>query len=105
MNNIPPRVIFISIGVLVLIIMIINHFLSKELVAPAKPTPVFVLEEPAAPAEVHVEEKNYDPLSDYASVPSTEGLQKEVFEVKKSERVPSKKIIYEMPTSNRFLLQ
>ncbi|MCC6758037.1 MAG: hypothetical protein IT395_00220 [Candidatus Omnitrophica bacterium] len=104
MNNLPPRFIFSAIGVLVVIIFVINHWLSKELVAPAKPVPVFVAEE-EPPAPIKVEQKDYDPHSDYAPVPSGEGLQQEVFGVKKPERITSEKIIYEMPTSNKYLLE
>ena len=103
MNNLSPRFIFSALGVLIVIIFIINHFLSKQLVVPVKPTAVFVNEE--APEPLSVEQKDYDPFSDYAPVPSGNGLQQEVFEVKKPERVTSEKIIYEMPTSNKFLIQ
>ena len=107
MNNLPPRFYLIGIGVLIMISMVINHFLNKEL-SPVKAaaTTVYAPQEPEpVAAATNFEQKNYDPLSDYAPVPSGVGLQQEVFETKKLERTPSQKIIYEMPTSNKILLQ
>ncbi len=106
MNNFTQRLVFSAIGILVVISMIINHWLSKEIVTPVKAAPAFVSEEPPTAAEVvSVEQKDYDPFSDYAPVPAGQGLQKETFATKPPERIPSGKIIYEMPTSNKVLLQ
>jgi hypothetical protein len=106
MNNFTQRLVFSAIGILVVISMIINHWLSKELVTPVKAAPAFVSEEPPVIVEsVSVEQKDYDPFSDYAPVPQGQGLQKETFVTKPPERIPSGKIIYEMPTSNKILLQ
>lgn len=104
MNNFSQRLFFAVIGVLIVIMIISNHWLNKQIVSPPSP-PVFATEEPSAPEPVSVEQKDYDVFSDYPTVPTGNGLKQEVFETKKPERTFSKKITYEMPTSNKFLLQ
>ncbi len=91
------------LGLLLVLSLSINKWINKELVETVKPSTGAIkrnlqLEKTSA----FVEE--YDPDSDYAFSPPVTN-QDIVPVVKKSERVLDKKIIYEMPTSNKYLLQ
>lgn len=101
MNNLAARVFFAFIGLFLIMSFIINRWISKEVVETLKPSIVASGKKPLPPQEI-VEE--YDVNSDYPS--SGPAALKEVVPVaKKPERILDEKIIYEMPTSNKFLLQ
>ncbi len=93
------------IGVLLIVSFVFNRWINKELVDTVKPVSVEqpVIQEPANDQPVVVVQK-YDMLSDYPSYPS-ENKQEPAPVIEKHERVLDKKIIYEMPTSDIFLIQ
>ncbi len=101
MNNLAARVFFAFIGLFLIMNFIINRWISKEVVETLKPSIVASGKKPLPKKEI-VEE--YDVNSDYP--PSgPEELKEIVSVIKKPERILDEKIIYEMPTSNKFLLQ
>ncbi len=102
MNNTVAKYFFAAIGFLLVVSVIFNSWINKELVQTVKPNIVIQLENATSQQNSPVV---YDPSSDYPSYPS--GIRDEVIPivVKKPQRILDKKIIYEMPTSNRILIQ
>ncbi len=105
MNNLAARLFFVFIGILLILSFIFNKWINKELAQTVKPKCVVSCKQPVTtllPAKAAVVE--YDVNSDYPT-PAPAGQEETPVVVKKTERVLDKKIIYEMPTSNKFLLQ
>ncbi len=103
MNNSAASFFFALIGILLFLSFILNKWINKELVETVKPSIVASHKKPEPPAQRPVV-KEYDMNSDYP--PSAPMLPEKVVPiVKNQERVLDKKIIYEMPTSDKFLLQ
>ncbi|MCB9757183.1 MAG: hypothetical protein H6753_02010 [Candidatus Omnitrophica bacterium] len=93
------------IGVLLIVSFVFNKWINKELVETVKPASV---QQPVDQKLKHdqpaVVVQEYDMFSDYPSYPS-EKKPEDAPVIEKHERVLDKKIIYEMPTSNIFLIQ
>ncbi len=103
MNNLAARFFFAFIGVMLVVSFIINRWINKELVETLKPS-IVASGKKALPPEQIVVQQQYDMNSDYP--PSGPAQLKEVMPlVNKTKRILDEKIIYEMPTSNKILLQ
>ncbi len=101
MNNLASRLFFAFLGGLFILNFIFNKWVHQELAETLKPAFVVSVNK-TIPAKAAAEE--YDMNSDYP--PSASGFAPEPLAVvNKRERVLDEKIIYEMPTSNKFLLQ
>ncbi len=103
MNNSAARFLFALIGILLFLSFIFNKWINKELVETVKPSIVVSHKKPE-PVVIPAVVKEYDMNSDYPPSAPVTAEQAPVV-VKKPERILDKKIIYEMPTSDKFLLQ
>ncbi len=103
MNNFYGRLLFFIIVLLIIINMIFNHWIHKELAvkpeAPASETSQMT------PSDSEESSEQSDVL--FANEVNGLSVEEEVAlrKTQKKERVPDEKIIYEMPTSNKILLQ
>lgn len=93
------------IGVLLIVSFVFNKWINQELVETVEPVSVeqSVNQETVNDQSAVVGEP-YDMFSDYPSYPSEEKQEISPI-IEKQERVLDKKIIYEMPTSDIFLIQ
>lgn len=103
MNNSAARFFLALAGVLLALSFIFNKWIKKELVETVKPNIADIPKKTEAPLPAVIV-KQYDMSSDYPHSPEI-AVKKEPVVVKKPERVLDKKIIYEMPTSDKFLVQ
>lgn len=101
MNNLAARLFFSFIGLLFCVSFILNKWIHKELGTTETEQQEVV--KPVPKVEVVSVAEQYDMDSDYA--PGQAYYVEEMPKEKKPDRIPSEKIIYEMPTSNKFLLQ
>ena len=100
MNNLAARFCFALIGILLILSFIFNKWINRELGETVKPT-IVIQNKKLVPVLGPVEE--YDMNSDYPPIPASEEQAEPVLKI--PERIIDKRIIYEMPTSNKFLLQ
>ena len=103
MNNFFSRLLFFIIVVLIIVTMILNHWIHKELALKPEAPPVETTQESPPDTEETAEHTEIIFSNEITglSVEQEADLRK----AQEKTRVPDEKIIYEMPTSNKILLQ
>lgn len=102
MTNFAARIFFFVIGFLIICSMIINHWIHKELKTTVEPAVPIEVEEPSSLIKNPEQDYEIDLTNDS---PQSGPADQDILGSKKPGPIRDEKIIYEMPTSNKFLVQ
>ena len=103
MNNFPWRFFLFATALLIIFTMVLNHWAYKELPATDNAPP---LVEAQNTDDSQAETEDHPEVSLMNEITGMSVEEEAVArEAKKKIRVPEEKIIYEMPTSNKILVQ